>query len=107
VTVRGQFADLTEEAHRYLAGAQPEHDLFVSAYTPEGTFTYDKRIAFFNLRYEIRGDQEATTSSAEAAAMAEAELFLKTMRFGFKKLRATVVDASAIWSDVQRRNPSR
>ena len=54
VTVRGQFRDLSEQSRQFLVRSTAEHDIFVSAYTPEGTFTYDDRIQFFNLRYEIR-----------------------------------------------------
>ena len=55
VTVRGRFADLTDRARALLVRSQADHDIFLSAYTPEGTFTYDAAIAFFNLRYELRG----------------------------------------------------
>ncbi|MEQ1704277.1 MAG: DUF6204 family protein, partial [Ilumatobacteraceae bacterium] len=77
VTVRGQFDALSDEARRYLTGAQTEHDLFVSAYTPEGTFTYDSRILFFNLRYELRSAAADASTQVEAAALQEAELFLR------------------------------
>ena len=104
VTVRGQFADLTDEARRYLSGAQAEHDIFVSAYTPEGTFTYDSRILFFNLRYELRSAAADASTQVSAAALKEAELFLRTMKFGHKKLRVTeVADATAIWDDIAAR----
>jgi len=103
VTVRGRFVGLSDERRQYLVRAQPEHDIFVSAYTPEGTFTYDERIAFFNLRYEVRcgGDDPATT--AADTALLEAELFLSTMGFGHGPLKADVVDATAIWDDAERR----
>lgn len=99
--MRGQFAGLTDEARRYLTGAQAEHDIFVSAYTPEGTFTYDSRILFFNLRYELRSAAADAAADASAAGLREAELFLRTMKFGHKNLRVTeVADATAIWDDV-------
>jgi hypothetical protein len=101
VTVRGRFHQLSDEARRYLVHAQPEHDIFVSAFTEEGTFTYDERIAFFNLRYEIRGAHD--DASAAATASEEAGLFLRTMQFGYQGLRADAVDVSAIWDDVARR----
>ena len=101
VTVRGRFSELTDEARRYLTRAQAEHDLFVSAFTPEGTFTYDARLTFFNLRYEIR----SATDDADPArtALAETEMFLRTMGFGYSHLRTDVVDATAIWDDAARR----
>jgi hypothetical protein len=101
VTVRGRFHQLSDEARRYLAQAQPEHDVFVSAFTAEGTFTYDERIAFFNLRYEVRGADD--DADAGARGLVEAEQFLRTMKFGHQGLRVDVVDAGAIWDDVARR----
>ncbi|MBI4934573.1 MAG: hypothetical protein HY828_11885 [Actinobacteria bacterium] len=101
VTVRGRFHQLTDEARRYLVRAQPDHDIFKSGYTVEGTFTYDDRIAFFNLRYEVRG--AADDEAAGAAGLREAEMFLRTMGFGFQKLSVDVVNATALWDDVERR----
>ena len=103
VTIRGQFHELSEEARRYLVAAQPEHDVFLSAYTREGTFTYDARIAFFNLRYEVRCDPADTDRDPANVGMAEAEAFLGTMKFGHRNLTTDVVDVSAIWDDVARR----
>ncbi|MCX6519288.1 MAG: DUF6204 family protein [Actinobacteria bacterium] len=99
VTVRGRFRDLDERARQYLVRAQPEHDIFVSAYTPEGTFTYDDRIQFFNLRYEVRA---ASADDAAVTGEVEAEAFLRTMGFGHGDLKVDVVDVSAIWDGVQR-----
>jgi hypothetical protein len=102
VTVRGRFHQLSDEARRYLVQAQPEHDIFVSAFTAEGTFTYDDRIAFFNLRYEVRGSDD--DAAAAATSLEEATRFLHTMKFGCQGLRADVVDVGAIWDDVARRS---
>lgn len=101
MTVRGRFHQLSDEARRRLVAAQPEHDVFLSAFTAEGSFTYDERIAFFNLRYEIRGHDD--DASAAAAAIDEATRFLRTLGYGFQGLRADAVDASAIWDDVARK----
>jgi hypothetical protein len=104
VTVRGQFGGLSDEARRYLTVAQAEHDIFVSAYTPEGTFTYDSRILFFNLRYELRSSAPDATADVTARGLHEAELFLRTMKFGHKNLRVTdVADSTAIWDDIAAR----
>jgi len=102
VTVRGRFRDLDDKARQYLVRAQPEHDVFVSAFTPEGTFTYDDRIQFFNLRYEVRA---ADSDEAAVVGEVEAEAFLRTMGFGHGDLKVDVVDVSAIWDDVERRRP--
>lgn len=105
VTVRGRFRDLDERSRQYLVRAQPEHDVFVSAYTPEGTFTYDERIQFFNLRYEVRTSGPDASTEAAASGEVEAEAFLRTMGFGHGELKVDVVDVSAIWDDVERRRP--
>ena len=97
VTVRGRFADLTDEARRYLVREQAQHEIFKSAYTEEGTFTYDARIAFFNLRYELRVSGDRLHDQAAAQGLREATAFLATMRFGFKALRVEVVDMSTMW----------
>lgn len=101
VTVRGRFHELSAEARRSLVAAQPEHDIFLSAFTEEGTFTYDDRIAFFNLRYEVRG--AADDAAAATRGLREAEEFLRVMRFGHRGLRTEVSDVSAVWDDVARR----
>lgn len=97
VTVRGRFKDLSEQARSYLLKAQSEHDIFKSAFTAEGTFTYDEKVQFFNLRYEVR-----TADGSEAAgliAQNEAEMFLKTLGYSSHPLKASVTDASAMWGD--------
>jgi hypothetical protein len=98
VTVRGQFIDLSDEARRYLVKAQAEHDLFVSAYTPEGTFSYDERILFFNMRYEVHADSD---EKALTTSLCETQSFLQTMGFTHKPLKATVVNVSQIWDSTK------
>lgn len=97
VTVRGRFGALAPDMREYLVRTQREHDIFRSAYTREGTFTYDARIDFFNLRYEVRCGGDDHLARAEAVALDEAESFLRTMRFTHRGLRAGVVDATAVW----------
>ncbi|MDP2293488.1 MAG: DUF6204 family protein [Actinomycetota bacterium] len=103
VTVRGQFRDLSDAPRQYLVRAKADHDMFKAAYTPEGTFTYDDRIQFFNLRYEIRCGGDDPTALAAMTGEVEAETFLRTMGFGHHPLRIDVVDVSAIWDGVARR----
>ena len=102
VTVRGRFACLSDQAHRYLAAAQAEHDIFTSAYTPEGTFTYDAKLDFFNLRYEIRSAADQPAADAAQRGMDEASLFLNTMKFGYRDLTVDVVDMTAMWDSLRR-----
>ena len=101
VTVRGQFRDLSEQSRQFLVRSKADHDIFVSAYTPEGTFTYDDRIQFFNLRYEIRCGGDDPIGLAAMTGEVEAETFLRTMGFGHSELKVDVVDASAIWDGIR------
>lgn len=103
VTVRGQFRDLGEAARAALVRAQHEHDLFLSSYSQEGTFTYDQRIEFFNLRYEVRASGDDASATAALTAQVEAETFLRTLGYSHGPLKVSVVDASAVWDDVERR----
>ena len=82
--------------------SQADHDIFLSAYTPEGTFTYDAAIAFFNLRYELRTSGPDAAELVELEALDEAERFLATMGFTAKNLRANVVDMSTMTNDLRR-----
>ena len=99
VTARGRFSGLDDRQRARLTAALAEHDIFVSAYTPEGTFTYDQRLEFFNLRYEIRIDEgDSTVEAAVERGRAEAELFLRTLGYGHKGLRVTAVDMTTMWN---------
>ncbi len=95
VTVRGRFHQLSERARTQLVRELPEHDIFKSSYSPEGTFTYDASILFFNLRYEIRTDEGG--EAAGAMGIQEADSFLRTLDYGYEKLKVNVVDTSAMW----------
>ena len=97
VTARGRFKDLSEQAHSFLVRQQPDHDIFKSAYTTEGTFTYDEKIQFFNLRYEVRtseGEDDAASIGEK-----EATLFLRTLGYSSHKLKITVANVSAMWEE--------
>lgn len=96
VTVRGRFDALDERVRAHLVREQHEHDIFKSAYTAEGTFTYDTRILFFNLRYEIRTSEGSADAGSQG--LREAETFLKVLGYGFTKLKVNVVDTSDAWS---------
>ena len=100
VTVRGRFGELSDEVLRYLVGAQAEHDIALSAYSVEGTFVYDARIDFFNLRYEVRA---ADADAATDTALREADTFLRTLRIPYRGLKASVVDMATMWDAAERR----
>ena len=97
VTVRGRFHQLDDSARRYLNSHRAEHDIFLSGFTPEGTLTYDDRLDFFNLRYEVRltGDDVSPDRAIEAAE-AEAAAFLGTLKLGHRNLHSSVMDLRAM-----------
>lgn len=98
VTVRGRFGALTDEARRYLVKAQPEHDIFLSRFSEEGTFTYDDRIQFFNFRYELRAGGADAEQVVTERATSETQAFLRTLKIDARDLRVTMMDMSAMWS---------
>ena len=103
VTVRGRFFELDDDVRARLSHAVEDHDITKSAYTPEGTFVYDKNIYSFNLRYEIRLKTDQTADLACTAGLREAELFLRTLDIGHRDLRATATEMSTVWDEVDRR----
>ena len=74
-----------------------------SEYTTEGTLTYDPRLDFFSIRYEVRLGAGAPDSAAGDHAMGEAELFLRTMGFTYRSLTPSMTDVSAAW---ERQGPT-
>jgi hypothetical protein len=73
VQVSGQFAALTPAVRARLLAEQVDHDVFVSAFTPEGTFTYAPSLTRFTLRYLLEVLEESAAEADEAAAV-EGEL---------------------------------
>jgi hypothetical protein len=97
VTVRGRFGDLSDAARTYLHRHVDDHEIFKSAYTPEGSLTYDARIDFFNLRYEVRVEGDDVVAGQRG--LREAETFLATMGFAYRGLKFEVVEMSRVWND--------
>jgi Family of unknown function (DUF6204) len=97
VTVRGRFSELGAHASAYLRSNQDHHDVSRAEYTADGTLTYDSLIDFFSMRYEIRLDQDDPDELAASRAVSEAELFLRTMGFGYRDLKTVVMDMADVW----------
>ncbi|GAB3436048.1 DUF6204 family protein [Phycicoccus ginsengisoli] len=94
VQVTGQFADLPPTARAQLHARQAEHDLFLAAFTPEGTFTYTPTLTRFTLRYLLEVS-EGSAAEADAAAAVEGELlamtFLESRNITHKPLTVAAV----------------
>lgn len=124
VVVRGMFADLSDEARQRLSAEADQHDIFLSSYTADGTFTYEPRLDAFSFRYEVRevsessasdssasesgaSDSSASNGSApadvEARVLARAEAaavqYLASNGIGFKRLRSTATNMADMWRD--------
>lgn len=68
VHVSGQFATLTPTVRAQLRAEQPDHDVFGSAFAPEGMFTYAPSLTRFTLRYLLEVLEESAAEAGEAAA---------------------------------------
>lgn len=96
VLVTGQFGALDPDRREQLHHEQPAHDVFSSAFTRAGTFTYTPSLTRFTLRYllEIAEDSAA---AADEAALVEGELlaadFLESRGLSHKPL---VVSATCL-----------
>ncbi len=101
VVVRGQFAGLDGETRTRLLAEAEKHDFLQSSFTTTGTFTYDRRLVAFNLRYEIRfGDADLPADPEEAArteGIDRAQVWLDGAGLGAKHLRATATDMASMW----------
>jgi hypothetical protein len=117
VVVRGHFDALTDEQRAALLAEIDDHDIFKAAYTEWGSFTYEKNLVWFNLRYEVRTEDEDADSFTQlpgAAAggdhgaglrtdaadigLAKARAQLEQWGLGYKHLRATATDMSTMWN---------
>ncbi len=103
VVVRGHFHGLDEEQRTNLRAAAPDYEIFKSAYTREGTLSYEPNLVAFSFRYELR-DTDASLTEAEAetavseAAMERARRSLAEMGVGHRHLRSTTTNMANVWS---------
>lgn len=103
VVVRGQFADLDEGVRADLAARADDHDIFRSAYTAAGTFTYEPRLEAFSFRFEVREhvDDDGAPADVEASVAARAEAlataYLDERGITWKRLRSNVVNMADMW----------
>jgi hypothetical protein len=99
VVVRGHFADLDDPTRHALLADQDQHHIFKSAFTRDGTFTYDERLIAFNLRYEVRNSADDPADAIERDAIDRASRWLDQQGYGHKHLRASAVDMATMWED--------
>jgi hypothetical protein len=97
VTVRGRFGQLSPATKVSLVAALDDHDVTRSAFTREGTLTYDAHIGAFGLRYEIRLPADQPEEMAGQVARREAESFLSVMGFPHGELRVSTTAMASMW----------
>jgi Family of unknown function (DUF6204) len=107
VTVRGSFFDLSESQRERLVAARDDHHVTRSAYTGEGTFTYDSNIYSFSLRYEVRTDGDQPDKAAAEIGLNQAGLFLRTLGIGYQHLKVTTTDMHSMWAAVEKRRKNQ
>ena len=99
VVVRGQFADLDEAQRGALLDRAGEHSYLKSAFTKDGTLTYDEQLVAFNFRYEVRhGEPVPDEATIGATSIERATTTLRGMGLTAKHLRFTVTDMATIWN---------
>ena len=102
VIVRGFFDGLDDEQRARLLAEQPDHDILRSAFSREGSLTYEPNLSAFSFRYEVRTtdeDGDEHHASAIEIGLAEAEAALAELGVGAKHLRATAADMADVWRE--------
>jgi hypothetical protein len=89
VIVRGSFAGLDEARRTDLLAKVDEHDIYSTAFTEEGTLTYDRTLHAFSLRFQVRQPAEAADDDALRTGVARAEAYLDRRAITHSALRAT------------------
>ena len=100
VVVRGRFDGLADEDRERLRAAAADHDVTVSAFTRDGTLTYDHFLYAFNTRFELRANGSPAENEAEvtAAALVRTDELLAALGVRGREHRVTVTDMASIWS---------
>ena len=90
VTVRGVFDGLDDARRAWLRDRLVDHDLFASAFTAQGSTTYDGSLAAFSHRVVVHVDP-GPGEEAEACTAGElsALQWLEDAGVGRRRLRST------------------
>jgi hypothetical protein len=99
--VRGHFQGLDAEQRTNLVAEAPNYDIFKSAYTANGTLTYEPNLVAFSFRYEVRDSDDAPEGAERRVievAVAKARASLDAMGVDYRHLRATATDMATVWS---------
>ena len=98
VIVRGQFADLDDDSRSTLLTEAPDHHFLRSAFTRDGTLTYDEQLVAFNFRYEVRdSDDELGVDEISDGCIGRSVATLASRGIQAKHLRSEVTDMASMW----------
>jgi len=105
VVVRGVFDHPDDEQKARLRAAAGDHDIFRSAFTDDGTLTYDHFLHAFNTRFALRaaGEPAENEAAVTATALARTERLLADLGVQGANHRVTVTDMAAMWGGRERR----
>ncbi|MEU7041580.1 DUF6204 family protein [Streptomyces varsoviensis] len=109
ITVRGAFADLTDDQRAELLARAEEHDMLRAAFTPEGHLSYDLATRpAFTFRFLDSGEEEEDILEATERAEEAATAWLAERGYGHTPLRSSAEDLSqAPLGKRQRREAAR
>jgi hypothetical protein len=109
VTVRGAFDRLSDAQRAELQAAQGDHDFLHTAYTPEGSLTYDDVALrpFFTFRFLRTAAAEQDVPDVAAQAELDAAAWLEQRGYGYKNLTAQAVDMSQTPVGARQRRAAR
>ncbi|MGB3329239.1 MAG: DUF6204 family protein [Thermomicrobiales bacterium] len=108
---RGRFAALDEAQKASLRADAAAHDALKAQFTEEGTFTYDRALAFFAFRHEFAVTAEsAAACDAEAPVVGEVKALQDLERLGLAARDDTLTVSVSCLSDMRterRKGPKR
>lgn len=110
VTVRGFFEDLDPGVRATLLAEVDDHQPLDAAFTESGTLVYDRSLAAFSFRYQLRvdhdedDDREIADLLAEELGLDRAKATLAAAGIGAKGLRVTASNMGDVW---ERRGAGR
>lgn len=97
VIVRGQFRNLVPATRARLLAEVGDHNIFSSAFTAVGTFTYEPALVAFNLRYEVRIRGDDPVLAAQEQARRQAIEFLTEQELDHRLIRLEIMDMADVW----------
>jgi hypothetical protein len=97
VLVRGRFGELDDAVRSRLRAEAGDHDVLGAAFTEAGTLTYDRSLAFFTCRYQLRVEDDATDADAAARAVARATDDLAAYGVPHDELEVKTIDMASAW----------